>query len=86
MDSNETSPAVTSAQIRAARALLGWSRAEAALHCGVGVATISRMERDERLPGDRVLDSMISAFEKSGITFFKDARGHGVAIAERVSA
>ena len=39
---------VTSAQLRAARAYLGWTMEEAAMACGLHRRTIIRLENDER--------------------------------------
>ena len=39
---------VTSAQLRAARAYLGWTMEKAAMACGLNRRTIIRLENDER--------------------------------------
>lgn len=71
---------VTGAQIRAARALLGWSQDEAALQAGVGVATFRRLEGEGRIPADRTLKEMIAAFERAGVVLVDDDRGIGAVL------
>lgn len=72
---------VTSGQLRAARALLGWSRELAADRCGVGSATLARIERDELTPRNATLQGIVRTFQDHGIRFFRDDFGLGVAIA-----
>lgn len=71
-------PALTSAQIRAARALIRWSAEDLAQHSGVSVTTIRRAEL---MPSGtsltRVNDHVIrSALETAGIEFI-DANENG---------
>ncbi len=62
---------ITSGQIRAARALLDWSRAELSEKSGVGVSALMRLESAESVPGGHVktLESVRNTFEKAGIEF-----------------
>ncbi len=62
---------ITSAQIRAARALLRWSAAELASFSGVGPATIKRLEGMDGVPSAnlRTLTAVQSALERGGIEF-----------------
>jgi transcriptional regulator with XRE-family HTH domain len=64
-------PAITGAQIRAARALLNWSVRELSRRCGVSQSAISRAEKVDGLPGmqGRNLATVRSAFEDQGIEF-----------------
>jgi hypothetical protein len=71
---------ITSAQIRAARALLRWSSQELSEVSGVGTATIKRMEVMEGVPAGnvRTLSAIQSALEGAGIEFIgspEDAPG-----------
>jgi len=68
-------------QVRAARALLGWSRTDVARRFEIGDATLARLERGDRVPGPRILPRIKQGFEAAGIVFFNDARGCGVALA-----
>ena len=62
---------LNSSQIRAARALLGWSGQELSAKSGVGVTTIRRYELEEGVPSAnlRVLDKIKTTFEAAGIEF-----------------
>ena len=66
------------AQIRAARALLGWNQAELAKNARVSIATIRRIEGQEGPVGGYVstLTRIQSAFEGAGIRFLdNDSEG-----------
>jgi len=60
-----------SAQIRAARALLGWRQEDLSTASGVGTATIYRIEKsDESITGyASTLARIQAALEKAGIEF-----------------
>jgi transcriptional regulator with XRE-family HTH domain len=62
---------ISSAQIRAARALLRWSAAELAEISGIGVATIRRLELVDGIPSSnaRTLDALQKALEAAGVEF-----------------
>ena len=62
---------ITSAQIRAARALLRWSSAELSELSGVGNATIKRLEVMEGVPSGQVrtLMAIKRALEAAGVEF-----------------
>ena len=77
----EDTPDPTPAQVRAARALLGWTRSEVARRFEIGDATVARLERGDRVPGPRILPRIKEGFESAGIVFFNDERGCGVALA-----
>jgi transcriptional regulator with XRE-family HTH domain len=82
---------VTGAQVRAARAFLGWTVADLAKAAGVGLSTIQKIEdingtarvestlqwrSDAR---DEALAKIRSALEKAGITFLPEsAQGVGL--------
>ena len=65
-------PAITGAQICAARALLRWSVQDLSEQCGVSESAISRAEKVDEVPGmqGRNLDAVRTAFEIYGIEFF----------------
>ena len=65
---------VSSSQIRAARALLGWSAQVLADKSGVGSATIKRYEVQNGIPAANtsVLMSIKACFEEAGIEFIGD--------------
>ncbi len=62
---------ITSAQIRAARGLLDWSRKDLAEHSGVSFASMIRLESFEGVPSSniRTLEAIKKAFEEAGIEF-----------------
>jgi len=62
---------ITSAQIRAARAMLGWSREELSKHSGVGISALMRLESSDGVPSGNIktFGAVQQAYEKSGIEF-----------------
>ena len=62
---------ITSAQIRAARGMLNWSRKDLAEHSGVSFASMMRLESFSGVPASnfKTLESVKQAFEKAGIEF-----------------
>jgi transcriptional regulator with XRE-family HTH domain len=75
----KTLPALTSAQIRAARALIRWSAADLAERSGVGVTTIRRAElTDSETALTRVNDRVIRrTLEEAGVEFIDESEGAG---------
>jgi hypothetical protein len=74
-------PPLTSAQIRAARALIRWSAEDLANHCAVSVTTIRRAELMPSATAlTRVNDHVIrQALETAGVEFIDaDKSGPGV--------
>lgn len=71
---------ITKGQLRAARAMLGWSQEELASRSGVSLPSIKRIE-----PGDDelsirldTLSKIQSAFEKAGVDFTREPGWVGV--------
>jgi transcriptional regulator with XRE-family HTH domain len=64
-------PKVSIRQIKAARALLGWSQADLAAMAGVSVPTVKRLEAADGLLGGRenTVIKLRSALERAGIEF-----------------
>ena len=62
---------LNSSQIKAARALLGWSGEELSRKSGVGVTTIRRYELEDGVPSANlgVLQKLKTTFENAGIEF-----------------
>ena len=62
---------ITSAQIRAARGILNWSRKDLAERSGVSFASMMRLESFEGVPASnfKTLESVKQAFEKAGVEF-----------------
>jgi transcriptional regulator with XRE-family HTH domain len=77
---------VTTRQIKAARALLGWSQADLAKRSGVSEPTIARLEAAEGQLGGReeTIEKIRIAIEVAGIEFIKDnGGGPGVRLRKR---
>lgn len=62
---------ITSAQIRAGRGLLNWSRKDLAEQSGVSFASMMRLESFDGVPSSNVktLDAIKKAFEEAGVEF-----------------
>lgn len=71
---------ISARQIRAARALLGWSQQELADKAIVSVSAIRRLEGDEVDPRMSTVAAVKTALENAGVEFqFTDAtKGEGV--------
>ena len=65
---------VSSSQIKAARAMLGWSAIELANRSGVGSASIKRYEVQQGIPIANTKNLMVirNTFEEAGIEFTGD--------------
>jgi transcriptional regulator with XRE-family HTH domain len=89
-DERKGQPALISAQIRAARALIRWSAQELADHSGLGVTTIRRAElHDSETQLTRVNDQTIRrTLEAAGVTFIDEdengEEGPGVRLRKRL--
>ncbi|WP_210484805.1 helix-turn-helix transcriptional regulator [Microvirga antarctica] len=61
-------------QVKAARALLGWSQADLAEASGISEPTIKRIEAAEGILGGRsgTADKIQAAFEHAGIVFLSE--------------
>lgn len=72
---------ITSAQLRAARALLRWSADDLAQRSKVGVATIRRAEAIDGIPTITAANiaSLKSALEAGGVQFISE-NGNGVGV------
>ena len=68
-------PAITGAQIRAARALLNWTVEDLSRRCGVSASAISRAERVDGPPPMQLrnLAAIRTAFQQNGIDLIDDA-------------
>ena len=75
-------PMITPGQIRAARALVGWTQINLATASGVGEAAIKNIERGSADPRSSTLTAIQSAFEKAGVVFLAsgDTRNGGAGV------
>jgi DNA-binding XRE family transcriptional regulator len=60
---------MTPKQVRAARALLGWSQADLAKEAGLGITTIADCELERRQTSFKALGVIREALERSGVKF-----------------
>lgn len=77
---------VTPCEIRAARALLGWSQQELADKAVVSLNALARLERGDVDPRVSTLSSLQKALAKAGVEFLSElGRGEGVRLVLRKS-
>jgi len=77
---------ITTAQIKAARALLGWSQADLASKSGVSEPTIARLEAVDGELGGRegTVEKIRTAVERAGVEFIdENGGGPGVRLRKR---
>jgi predicted transcriptional regulator len=77
---------VTIRQIKAARALLGWSQDDLAQHSSISVPTIARLESlDGPIAGrPKTAEKIRAALERAGIEFINEnGGGRGVRLRKR---
>lgn len=66
---------ITSAQCRAARAIVNWSQSKLAVEAGVSRATLAEFETGKRTPITNNLEAIKRALETSGIEFIPENGG-----------
>jgi ribosome-binding protein aMBF1 (putative translation factor) len=69
---------ITSRQVRAARALLGWTQEMLADKALVALTALKRLESDRLKVREETRDQVRRALEAAGIVFLASARGEGV--------
>jgi hypothetical protein len=69
---------ITSRQVRAARALLGWTQDMLADKALVALTSLKRLESNRLQVRDGTRDQVRRALESAGIVFLASARGEGV--------
>lgn len=75
---------LTPAQCRAARALIGWSRDQAANAAKVAERTLVDFENGTRSPRDSTLTAIRGALEAAGVIFIdQNGNGPGVRLRDR---
>ena len=62
---------ITSGQIKAGRALVGWTARELAAKADIGFSTLIRLESESGVPSSnvRTLEAIKKVFENAGIEF-----------------
>lgn len=66
---NGGNPAIIPAQVRAGRALVGWSRDRLSEACRVPIRTLDRLEKGEGIPQNRTITAIRTALEAAGVEF-----------------
>jgi len=75
---------ITAAQIRAARALLDWSRDRLSAKSGVSVRTLVSIESDTAHPRLQTLEAIKTTLSKADILFIEEnGGGQGVRLKKR---
>jgi predicted transcriptional regulator len=69
---------MTPAQLRAARALLDWSRIDLSRASGVSVETLKNLEAGKCKPQDTTVEKLLSAFSGWGVGFIGCRPAQGV--------
>ena len=64
-----TGHSMTPKQVRAARALVGWSQADLAKEAGLGITTISDCELERRRTSFKTMGAIREALERNGVQF-----------------
>jgi transcriptional regulator with XRE-family HTH domain len=71
-------PMITGAQIRAARAMLEWTRADLARASGISANGIANIETGASSPLAVTLERIQHALERAGVGFIDNGDGPGV--------
>ncbi len=74
---------ITSRQIRAARALLGWTQETLADTALVALTALKRLESDHFGVRETTRDAVRKALEKHGVIFLSSVRGLGVMLVDQ---
>ena len=70
---------ISGRQIRAARALLGWSREKLCEETGMSWSTLARLEQGAADPRVSTVEAVQAALERAGIEFVSgEGKGEGV--------
>ncbi|MFT8643209.1 helix-turn-helix domain-containing protein [Gluconacetobacter sp.] len=72
---NVINDAILPAQIRAGRALIGWTQERLAVACGLPKRTIARIELAEGNPRLTTLTAIRTALETAGVEFIAENGG-----------
>ncbi|WP_082613839.1 helix-turn-helix transcriptional regulator [Bosea sp. Root483D1] len=71
-------------QVRAARALINWTRDDLAAASGVTIRTLARIESGQTSPRQTTMQSLVQSLEAAGIEFIaENGGGVGVRLARR---
>ena len=72
---------IEASQVRAARALIGWSQTKLAGAAGVPVSLVERLETEPADPvADEGIDKLRAALEAAGVVFLPKDDGGGIGV------
>ena len=72
-------------QLRAARALIDWTREDLANASGLTVRTLARIESSQTIPRQTTLEALAEALEAAGVQFISEnGGGPGVRLSRRL--
>jgi len=74
---------ITPRQVRAARALLGWSQQDLADKAIISLNAVTRLERGQVDPRVSTLEALERVLTRAGIEFLLDSSGEGVKLLKR---
>ncbi len=78
---------ISSAQIRAGRGLLKWTRGVLASRAAILAVTLNMIESDQIAPRQKIVQAIRSVLEGEGVSFIgNDSEGYGVLPRQRVAA
>jgi transcriptional regulator with XRE-family HTH domain len=69
---------ISTAQVRAARALLDWNQADLAVAAKISLPTVKRYEAGSRTPIPTILAAIFHALKDAGVVFENDGKHVGV--------
>ena len=69
---------ISTAQVRAARALLDWNQADLAVAAKISLPTVKRYEAGSRTPIPTILAAIFYALKDAGVVFENDGKHVGV--------
>lgn len=75
--------AITPVQLRAARALLDWSRAQCGKFAGISAETVKNIEQGKFTPSASTVEKILHVFSEHGVEFFTQ---HGVSLKQQPTA
>lgn len=74
---------ITPRQVRAARALLGWSQQDLADKAIISLNAVTRLERGQVDPRVSTLEALEKVLTRAGIEFLSNSAGEGVKLVKR---
>lgn len=77
---------VMAVQVRAGRAMLGWSQTELAKRCGLAKVTIVKIERGNKNPRLNTVFTILQTLKDAGVSFQEDEFDSAITITVKKGA